>query len=210
MIEAAGHQVFFMHCLPAERGVEVTDGVIEAPNSIVFPQAENRLHAQNAIMLHCLGFWELDLGLPNGYLSLFMTNVCFELSCLFYWQRLVYVKEENQTPVFYRVVDCSEKVGGGSRSYTWLLVHQVLQCTFIRIRLFMAAFVHREKWVQLCLHSKMGQANCPRPWLQFFLKLYLTVRIFEVIIFYILWLWFLGVSNVETCQRPFLYLFKLR
>jgi len=56
MIEAAGPQVFFMHCLPAERGVEVTDGVIEAPNSIVFPQAENRLHAQNAIMLHCLGF----------------------------------------------------------------------------------------------------------------------------------------------------------
>ncbi|MCD7456064.1 cytochrome c oxidase subunit 1 [Datura stramonium] len=39
-----------------ERGVEVTDGVIEAPNSIVFPQAENRMHAQNAIMLHVLGF----------------------------------------------------------------------------------------------------------------------------------------------------------
>lgn len=51
----AGSKTFFMHCLPAERGVEVTNEVIEAPNSIVFPQAENRLHAQNAIMLHVLG-----------------------------------------------------------------------------------------------------------------------------------------------------------
>lgn len=50
----AGPKAFFMHCLPAERGVEVTDEVIEAPNSIVFPQAENRLHAQNAIMLYLL------------------------------------------------------------------------------------------------------------------------------------------------------------
>ncbi|RWV77556.1 hypothetical protein GW17_00061595 [Ensete ventricosum] len=48
-------QAYFMHCLPAERGIEVTDGVIEAPNSIVFPQAENRMHAQNAIMLHLFG-----------------------------------------------------------------------------------------------------------------------------------------------------------
>ncbi|BBN16897.1 ornithine carbamoyltransferase [Marchantia polymorpha subsp. ruderalis] len=55
MMEQAGPQVLFMHCLPAERGVEVTDGVIEAPNSIVFPQAENRMHAQNAVMLHVLG-----------------------------------------------------------------------------------------------------------------------------------------------------------
>lgn len=55
LMEIAGPQAFFMHCLPAERGVEVTDGVIEAPKSIVFPQAENRMHAQNAIMLHLLG-----------------------------------------------------------------------------------------------------------------------------------------------------------
>jgi ornithine carbamoyltransferase len=55
LMEIAGPQVFFMHCLPAERGVEVTDGVIEAPKSIVFPQAENRMHAQNAVMLHLLG-----------------------------------------------------------------------------------------------------------------------------------------------------------
>lgn len=52
---AAGPQALFMHCLPAERGTEVTDGVIEAKYSIVFPQAENRMHAQNAVMLHVLG-----------------------------------------------------------------------------------------------------------------------------------------------------------
>jgi ornithine carbamoyltransferase len=56
LMKTAGPQAYFMHCLPAERGVEVTDGVIEGRNSIVFPQAENRMHAQNAIMLHCLGF----------------------------------------------------------------------------------------------------------------------------------------------------------
>lgn len=55
LMNLAGSKAYFMHCLPAERGVEVTDGVIEAPNSIVFPQAENRMHAQNAIMLHVLG-----------------------------------------------------------------------------------------------------------------------------------------------------------
>ncbi|KAK8939648.1 hypothetical protein KSP40_PGU012247 [Platanthera guangdongensis] len=56
LMELAGPKAYFMHCLPAERGVEVTDGVVEAPNSIVFPQAENRMHAQNAIMLHLFGF----------------------------------------------------------------------------------------------------------------------------------------------------------
>ncbi|KAJ0086279.1 hypothetical protein Patl1_09175 [Pistacia atlantica] len=55
LMKLAGPKAYFMHCLPAERGVEVTDGVIEAPNSVVFPQAENRMHAQNAIMLHVLG-----------------------------------------------------------------------------------------------------------------------------------------------------------
>ncbi|XP_022769016.1 ornithine carbamoyltransferase, chloroplastic-like [Durio zibethinus] len=55
LMKIAGPKAYFMHCLPAERGVEVTDGVVEAPNSIVFPQAENRVHAQNAIMLHLLG-----------------------------------------------------------------------------------------------------------------------------------------------------------
>jgi len=46
-----GKNTLFMHCLPAERGREVTDRVMEADNSIVFDQAENRLHVQNAIMI---------------------------------------------------------------------------------------------------------------------------------------------------------------
>ena len=44
-----------MHCLPAHRGEEITDAVMDGPRSVVFEEAENRLHAQKAIMRYCLG-----------------------------------------------------------------------------------------------------------------------------------------------------------
>ena len=55
LMAKAKPDALFMHCLPAHRGEEVTDEVIESSSSVVFDQAENRLHAQKALMLMLIG-----------------------------------------------------------------------------------------------------------------------------------------------------------
>ena len=55
IMQLAGPQAKFMHCLPAHRGHEVAAAVIDGPSSIVYDQAENRMHAQNALLLALLG-----------------------------------------------------------------------------------------------------------------------------------------------------------
>jgi len=54
MAATGKEETLFLHCLPAERGKETTDGVMESAQSHVFQQAENRMHAQNALMVFCL------------------------------------------------------------------------------------------------------------------------------------------------------------
>lgn len=67
LMKATGVDTKFLHCLPAERGRECTDEVMEAPYSIVFQQAENRMHAQVAIILNCIG---------ENMKSHFVTHAC--------------------------------------------------------------------------------------------------------------------------------------
>lgn len=55
IMQRAAPDAIFLHCLPAHRGEEVTDAVIDAPNSAVWDEAENRIHAQKAVLLWCMG-----------------------------------------------------------------------------------------------------------------------------------------------------------
>lgn len=55
LMERADPSAIFLHCLPAHRGEEVTASVIDGPQSRIFPEAENRLHAQKAILLELMG-----------------------------------------------------------------------------------------------------------------------------------------------------------
>ena len=55
LMAAAKPDALFMHCLPAHREEEATSSVMDGPNSVVFDEAENRLHAQKAVMRWCLG-----------------------------------------------------------------------------------------------------------------------------------------------------------
>ena len=54
LLSGAGEKAIVLHCLPAERGREITDEVMDGPQSVVFDQAENRLHIQKAIMAFLL------------------------------------------------------------------------------------------------------------------------------------------------------------
>jgi ornithine carbamoyltransferase len=54
-MELAASDAIFMHCLPAHRGEEVDADVIDGPHSVVFDEAENRLHAQKGVLAWAMG-----------------------------------------------------------------------------------------------------------------------------------------------------------
>jgi ornithine carbamoyltransferase len=55
LVAEADPQAIVMHCLPAHRGQEITDEVADGPNSVLFPQAHNRMHAQKAVLAYIFG-----------------------------------------------------------------------------------------------------------------------------------------------------------
>ena len=55
LMAGAKHDAKFLHCLPAHRGEEATDAVLDGPQSLIWDEAENRLHAQKSILLWCFG-----------------------------------------------------------------------------------------------------------------------------------------------------------
>ena len=69
LMRLAAPDALFMHCLPAHRGEEVTDPVLDGPQSIVIEQAENRLHLQKALMVSLVEAWAESRAGTNGKLS---------------------------------------------------------------------------------------------------------------------------------------------
>ena len=69
LMACAKPDAIFMHCLPAHRGEEVSVDVIDSPHSVVFQQAENRLHAQKAIMLELMKNVVVGAPLPETALA---------------------------------------------------------------------------------------------------------------------------------------------
>jgi len=55
LMDHAAKDAVFLHCLPAHRGEEVTDAVIDGPRSLVWDEAENRIHAQKSVLAWCFG-----------------------------------------------------------------------------------------------------------------------------------------------------------
>jgi len=55
LMQLANKDAIFMHCLPAYRGLEISDTIMDSPYSVVWDEAENRLHAQKALMEFLLG-----------------------------------------------------------------------------------------------------------------------------------------------------------
>ena len=55
LMAKAKADALFLHCLPAHRGEEATDGVLDGPQSAIWDEAENRIHAQKSVMLWCFG-----------------------------------------------------------------------------------------------------------------------------------------------------------
>ena len=58
LMDLAAKDALFMHCLPAHRGEEVSEDMLDDPRSVVWDEAENRLHAQKALMEYLLGYWK--------------------------------------------------------------------------------------------------------------------------------------------------------
>ncbi len=55
LMAAAGPDTLVLHCLPAKRGLEITDEVLDGPNSVVWTQAQNRMHSYRSILVELMG-----------------------------------------------------------------------------------------------------------------------------------------------------------